>query len=184
MSKKSSTGGRGIGFKHARHCFLSVAALACAFIAMSWPAASTSFARVVRPAPDFTWLDANGKLQSFKTLAGQPAVLLIAPSPRSWAFRSQVGQIQQMYERLAAQGTLFFAAFTDEPGRIRSNIPFIQVGDGPRAKYLYETNKAFAIAIIGKDGNLDYLTSRVLSGQRIYDVIDNSFVMQEKLRRE
>jgi len=143
-----------------------------------------SQARVVRPTPEFSWIDASGKLQSVRNLKGQPAVILIAPDPGNWTFRSQVGQLQRVYERLGTHGTLFFAAFTGTPDRVRSNIPFIQVGDGPRVGFLFEATEGFAIAIVGRDGNLDCLSNRVLTGQRVFDVIENSFAMQEALRRD
>jgi len=141
-------------------------------------------ARVVRPAPSFPWLNAQGKVQSSQVFLGQPVILLIAPSPRDWAFRSQVGQLQRVYERLAAQNAVFFATFTLEPGMIRSNIPFVTVPEGAKVSALFAPPRAFGIAIIGRDGNLDTLTSRVLSGQRICDILNNSYVTQSMLRRE
>jgi hypothetical protein len=138
---------------------------------------------VVRPAPEFAWMDSAGRLKPSRDLRGQPVVLLIAPSPRDWGFRSQVGQIQTMYERLAANNVVFVAAFTTEPGRIKSNIPFLSVGDGPRVGFEYQSNDRFAIAIIGRDGNLDYVSSRVVPAQRVFDIVRNSFVAQERLRR-
>ncbi|HEY5792797.1 MAG TPA: hypothetical protein VIS74_05825, partial [Chthoniobacterales bacterium] len=110
-------------------------------------------------------------------------VVLIAPSPRAWAFRSQVGQLQQVYERLAAMKAVCIAAFTEENGRIRSNIPFAGVPDGPRVAYDYNVQRGFAIGVIGRDGNLDYIDNRVTSGQRVLDIIQNSFVLQAQLRR-
>lgn len=141
-----------------------------------------AFALVANQAPNLQWVDSTGKAQNLAKFKGQPVVLLIARSPRDWTFRSQVGQIQKMYERYGADRTIFVAAFTEEPGVIHSNIPFAIAADGPRVAHDYEAGK-FAIAIIGRDGNLDYVTSRVLPAQRIYDVIGNSFVPQERLRR-
>jgi hypothetical protein len=138
---------------------------------------------VVRPAPNVTWLDASGKLKSLAAFKGQPVVLLVAPSPRDRRFRAQVGQLQKMYERYASAKVVFLVAFTKEPGRIRSNIPFTLAGDGPRVAFDYETGERFGIAVIGRDGNLDYVTRKVLPAQRIFDVINNSFVPQELLRR-
>lgn len=140
---------------------------------------------VVRPAPNVQWRDAAGTLNNLSAFKGQPIVLLIAPSPRSWAFRSQVGQLQKMYERYAAAKTIFLAAFTQEPGVIRSNIPFAVIQDGPRAAFEYQVEAGrFGIALIGRDGNLDYVTDRVLPAQRIFDIIGNSFVNQEQRRRD
>lgn len=141
-------------------------------------------ATVVRPAPDFQWINAGGNLESASKFRKQPIVLLIAPSPRTWAFRSQVGQLQRVFQRLSATGAVCVAAFTEETGTIRSNIPFVRAQDGPRVAFLYGVQQGFAVAVIGKDGNLDVLSTRVLSGQRILDIIGNSFALQQALRRD
>lgn len=146
-------------------------------------AAGTLNADVVRPAPEFTWLDSTGAHKSSKAFLGRPVVVVVAPSPRSWAFRSQVGQLQKMYERLAAEKIVCVAAFSQTPGIVRSNIPFVTVADGPRLAYDLQADKGFAIAVIGKDGNLDYSGQKVLPVQRIYDIMGNSYVVQKSLRR-
>lgn len=142
-----------------------------------------SGANTVAPAPDFSWTNAEGKAESASKFRNQPVVLLIAPTPRSWAFRSQVGQLQRVYQRLGATGAVSVAAFSEEGGTIRSNIPFAVATDGPRTAAAFGIERGFAIAVIGKDGNLDALSTRVLSGQRILDIIGNSFVVQSALRR-
>ena len=89
-------------------------------------------AEVVRAMPDFSWIDSTGKTKSSKDLRGRPLVILIADSPTEWAFRSQVGQLQKIYQRFAADGLVCIAAFSREPGLIRSNIPFLTVdGSNP-----------------------------------------------------
>ena len=88
-----------------------------------------------------------------------------------------------MYERYAAQRVVFIAAFTGEGGRIESNIPFVLAADGPRVGYEYEGSERFRIAFIGRDGNLDYVTNKVIPAQRAYDILGNSFVPQRDLRR-
>lgn len=140
-------------------------------------------ANVVRPAPDFTWTNSAGKQESLKAFKGQPVIVVVAPSPRSWIFRAQVGQIQKMYERYAAARAVFVAAFTQEQGLIRSNIPFVVATDGPRIAFDYQTPERFGVAVIGRDGNLDYVTGRVIPAQRLYDIIGASFVPQESMRR-
>jgi len=147
-------------------------------------AAGTLPADVVRPSPEYFWTDSTGARKSSKSFLGRPVVLLIADSPDSWAFRSQVGQLQQMYERLAAEKIVCVAAFTKTPGVVRSNIPFVLAADGPRVAYDLQVDKGFAIAVIGKDGNLDYAGRKVLPVQRIYDILDNSYVVQKALRRQ
>jgi hypothetical protein len=141
-------------------------------------------AEVVRPAPDFSWIDSTGKSKSAKELRGRPLIVIIAESPRQWAFRSQVGQLQKIYQRFAADGLVCVAAFSQEPGVIRSNIPFLTVPDGPTAAATFDTAQGFSISIIGMDGNLDYVSNRVVAAQRIHDIIDNSFAKQKLLRRD
>jgi len=140
-------------------------------------------ADVVRPAPEFFWVDSTGARKSSKALLGRPVILLIADSPRQWAFRSQVGQLQTMYERIAADKAVCVAAFSQAPGVVRSNIPFVLAADGPQTAFNLQIQRGFGIAIIGKDGNLDYIGSRVIPAQRIYDILDNSYVVQRALRR-
>jgi hypothetical protein len=159
---------------------LSITLVAGLLFTATWSAQ----ARVVRPAPNFTWTDYAGKTQDLKGLAGQAVVVLIAPSPRDRTFRAQVGQLQQAYQRFAAAKLVCFAAFTNEGGTIRSNIPFVTVPDGPRAAFLFEVSKGFAIAIIGPDGNLDYLSPKVVPAQRILDVMNANFEVQKALRGE
>ena len=146
-------------------------------------AAGTLNADVVRPAPEFSWVDSTGAQKSSKAFLGRPVVVLVAASPREWAFRSQVGQLQKMYERLAAEKIVCVAAFSQTPGIVRSNIPFVTAADGPRLTYDLQADKGFAIAVIGKDGNLDYSGRKVLPVQRIYDIMDNSYAVQKSLRR-
>jgi hypothetical protein len=74
----------------------------------------------------------------------------------------------EVFERLAAQKVVFVAAFTEQSGRVPSNIPFAIAADGPRAGSAFGTTQGFSIAIIGLDGNIDYITSRVLPGQRVF----------------
>ena len=49
--------------------------------------------------------------------------------------------------------------------------------------YDYEGSERFTIAFIGRDGNLDYVTNKVLPAQRVYDIVGNSFVTQQNMRR-
>lgn len=141
-------------------------------------------AEIVREAPSFNWTDATGSAKPLKNLRGQPVVLLIAKTPRQQAFRSQVGQLQKIYERFAAEKVLCVAAFSGEQDNIRSNIPFLKVPDGPATAAAYEVPQGFAIAVIGADGNLDCFSTRVLPAQRIYDIIENSYTKQKQLRRD
>ena len=169
---------------------------ACSFFPSKWQASplkiclvllvavtATLSAVVVRQAPNVSWIDSTGRQRALSALKGQPVVILIAPNPRNRAFRSQLGQLRKMFERYAAQKTVFIAAFTQEGGVIGSNIPFLVAADGPRVGFDYESSERFGIAFIGRDGNLDYVTNKVIPAARVYDLINNSFVHQRNLRR-
>ena len=140
-------------------------------------------AEVVRPAPDFVWLSSNAKGKKLKSLRGQPVVLIVAESPRQWIFRAQVGQLKKVYQLLGNDKMVAIAAFTREPGVIRSNIPFVLASDPGYVSSIYGVQGNFAVFVIGKDGNIDALSEKVLPGQRIIDIINNSFVVQRDNRR-
>jgi len=140
-------------------------------------------ASVVNAAPSFSGGASAGRTIQLASLRGKPVILVIAPSPRDRAFRGQMAELKGRYERLAAQGLLCFVAFTSEGGLIRSNIPFIEVNDPVATAAAYDVRKGFAIAVIGRDGNLDCLSTRPLPGQRILDLVMNNASVQEMLRR-
>ena len=66
---------------------------------------------------------------------------------------------------------------------IRSNIPFVLAANPAAVSSAYGVSGDFAVFVIGKDGNIDALSERVLPGQRIIDIINNSFVVQHDNRR-
>lgn len=140
-------------------------------------------AEVVRPAPDFVWLSSGAKGKNLKSLRGQPVVLIVAESPRQRIFRAQVGQLQKVYQLLGNDKMVAVAAFTREPGVIRSNIPFVLAADSGYVSSTYGVQGNFGVFVIGKDGNIDALSKKVISGQRIIDIINNSFVVQRDNRR-
>jgi hypothetical protein len=137
---------------------------------------------VVNAAPAFTGGADAGKNITLASLRGKPVILVIAPSPKDKNFRQQIKELRGCYERLAAQGMIAFAAFTVEGGRIPSNIPFVLVNDPTGTASAYDIQK-FAIAVIGRDGNLDCLSTKILPGYRILDLVMNNAEMQRLLRR-
>ena len=147
------------------------------------PAGAVPADGVVRPAPEFAWSSVAGKVHRLRDLRGQPVVLVFATGPTAKDFTKQVKEITRAYRRLAARNTLFFVAFTKETGVItRSDVPFIVLPDPESVADEYRVGD-FGIAIIGPDGNLDYATDRIVPGQRILDVINNSFQVQAQQRR-
>ena len=154
--------------------------LALAFLAAFTLA--SAHAEVVRPAPNFTW----GTGRTLKSWQGQPVVLLIAPSPRSSAFRKQASRIQAAYQELAARNVVFVAAFTDPEAaaeKIPSNVPFVIANNGAQIAANYNLEGAFALAVIGKDGNLDLNSPKVVPASRIMDMVINNAEQQTAERK-
>jgi len=142
----------------------------------------TAEAAVVRPAPDFAF-PGIGKTRSLKSLRGQPVVLLIAKSPKTGDFKAQAKLLREIYQQFASKQVVFVAAFTEDAGLIKSDIPFAVVANGPAVAGAYGVVDKFNIVIIGKDGNVDYQTKKVLPPERIRDVIQNSFAVQSNTGR-
>lgn len=140
-------------------------------------------AQVVRPAPNFAW--APGKtLAAWK---GQPVVLVIAPSPASKDFRAQAKRIEQSFPQLSARRVLFVAAFTEsgaETEKITSNVPFIVVPNGRQVAAAYGFEGRISVNVIGRDGNLDLASARVVPAWRIMDMVINNAEQQNSERKE
>lgn len=135
------------------------------------------YAKVVRPAPNFTWAGAQGA-SSLQSVKGQPVVLLIAPTPKTRAFKKQVKRLTVIYDQYAGRGAVFAAAFTEADGQIMSDIPFVTVKDGPKTAAAFGLTDSYGLIVIGKDGNIDLITSKVLPASRVRDVIVNSYAVQ------
>jgi hypothetical protein len=140
-------------------------------------------ATVITAAPVFSGGAAEGRTITLSSLKGKPVLLLIAPSPKDRAFRKQVSELRGRYERLAADEIICFAAFTSEGGVIPSNVPFLTVNNPAAVASSYDVTGRFSVAVIGRDGNLDCLSTKPLPGQRILDLINNNASVQEQLRR-
>ena len=146
--------------------------------------AATLFAAnpVVRPAPDFTYSGIGGN-KSLRSLHGQPVLVLVTKSPKTKAFRKQLKDIASIYQEFASRGTVIVAAFSEGDGEVQSNIPVVVASNGAAVASAYGLSGDFAIAIIGRDGNLDLLTDKVLPAFRIREVIQNSFDVQNTARK-
>lgn len=138
---------------------------------------------VINAAPSFSGGSAEGRTITLGSLKGKPVLLLIAPSPKDRAFRRQISELRGRYERLAANGMICFAAFTSESGVIPSNVPFLTANDPAGVSSQFGVNGGFAVAVIGRDGNLDCISTRPLPGQRILDIVNNNASVQQQLRR-
>jgi hypothetical protein len=145
--------------------------------------AASSVAKVTRPAPDFSFAGVGGK-KGLRTLRGQPVVLVVSKSPKSRAFRKQLKNLRAIYQEFASRKVVFVAAFSEEEGEIPSNIPFVIANNGPGTASAYDLKDDIIVAIIGRDGNLDMITDKVLPALRIREVIQNSFEVQNSSRKE
>ena len=152
-------------------------------LALTLALAVTASAAVVRKAPDFSWPGAGNKTRSLHSLRGQPVIIVIAESPRNGAFRKQVKWLEDTYNQLAAKGAVFVAAFRTGEGPVKSDIPFIVASNGPAVAGAYGVDGEFALAVIGPDGNLDYVTDKVRTGQRVRDLIINNYANQASTRK-
>jgi peroxiredoxin len=139
---------------------------------------------VVHLAPDFSISGAGGKPRTLRSLHGQSVVLLIAKSARTGAFKKQVKYLQELFEQFASKETVFAVALRQGDAPIRSNIPIVIVDNGPAVADAYGVKKDFGIAIIGRDGNIDYQTDKVVAPERVRDVVQNSFPVQASLRKK
>jgi hypothetical protein len=153
-------------------------------LALVFTAATTS-AEIVRLAPDFSF-PGVGKAQSLKAVRGQPVVLIVAKSPKIGEFKAQVKRLKEIYEEFANKQVLFVAAFTAEVGPVKSDIPFVTANNGAAVASAYSVpgKDKFNIIIIGKDGNVDYQTSKVIGAERVHDVIQNSYEIQAHTGRQ
>lgn len=152
-------------------------------LALTLVFAVSASAEVVRKAPDFSWPGAGNKNRSLRSLQGQPVIVVIADNPKNGTFRKQLKWLEDNYTQLAAKGAVFVAAFRTGEGPVRSDIPFIVANNGAAVASAYGVEGEFGLAVIGRDGNLDYVTDRIRSGQRVRDLIINNYANQAATRK-
>ena len=145
--------------------------------------ACSAVADVVRKAPDFSWPGAGNKNRSLRSLLGQPVIIVIADSPRNGAFRKQIKWLEDNYAQLAAKGAVFVAAFRSGEGPVKSDIPFIVANNGGAVASSYGIEGEFGLAVVGRDGNLDYVTDKIRTGQRVRDLVINNYANQAATRK-
>jgi len=156
----------------------------CLSLALVLVGSGFTSAEVVRPVPNFAFPPVDGQSRSLKSFAGQPMILLLADSPKNSDFRIELKEMQKSFDRLAIRKTVVAAAFKNpNSGEILSDIPVIMLPEGPRVCDTLQLKGTFAIALIGPDGNLDYLTNKILNINRILEVMQNSYEMQKAAHR-
>ena len=140
-------------------------------------------AEVVRPAPGFS-VQVGNSPRPIQKFQGQQIILLLADSPSNRTFRRQVRELETLYDRFAANRVLFVAAFrTPAKEPVASDIPFLIADSGASVLGQYGVQSKFGIALIGADGNLDYVTQQELRASRVREVLQNSFTIQQAARR-
>jgi hypothetical protein len=141
-----------------------------------------SQAEVVRPAPDFSFVGPGKK--SLRALRGQPVVLFLADSADNKKLRKQLSRLRGIYQQFAGRGVVFVAALQTEGGNVPTDIPVVLPNNGPAVTAAYGLEDGYKLVIIGKDGNQDFISDRVVAGTRLREVIQNSFEVQKVNRRE
>lgn len=143
---------------------------------------ATAQATAVRPAPNFgvEGVAKGGSLRSFR---GQSVVLIIARSARDALFTRQVHRLKEMYSQFSTERVIFVAALENGPAEVRSDIPFVIAANPSQVAADYGVAGRFAIAVIGIDGNLDMITTKVINAERVRDVIFNNFDTQQEARK-
>lgn len=155
------------------------------FVTKSTPSTPTlgSSHHIVSLAPDVHWKKGNN-IDHLASLRGKPVLMLFTDTPSNHAFCHQLRELKSHYEYMAAHGLICAVAFTQKIGPVPSNIPFITLLNGESSARAYGISGSFGIALLGADGNLDCLSIHPLPGQRIADLMDASFTVQEALRKE
>jgi len=144
---------------------------------------ATARADVVRPAPNFA-IEGVSKATSLKSFRGQVVVLVIGRDARVKDFRRQVFRLKSMYQQFATEKVLFVAAVENGPAEVASDIPFLTASDGARVAADYGVSGRFAIAVVGVDGNLDMITSKVIPAERVRDMVFNNYESQSASRKQ
>jgi len=140
-------------------------------------------AAVVRPAPDFAW-QGVGKATSLRSLRGQPVVLIVARSARDRTFRKQAKRLKELYQDFSAKNVVFVAAFKEEGGTIPSDVPFVVANNGAQVAANYQVDGDFGLVVIGPDGNMDLMTTKLSPATRIRDAVINSYTAQSVEREK
>jgi hypothetical protein len=137
---------------------------------------------VVRPAPNFG-VEGVAKGGSLRAFRGQAVVLVIGRSARDKEFRTEVYRLKQLYSQFSTEKVIFAAAIESGPQEVTSDIPFVIAANTQQVAADYGVRSRFAIAVIGVDGNLDLITSRLIAPERVRDAVFNNYESQASARK-
>lgn len=124
--------------------------------------------------PSFNWIASSGTPRSSRSFQGQPVVMIVANRPDQGSVRGQAKRLERQYRDFAGLQTVFIAAMTEQGGRIESNIPFAYAADPLGLANQLGATGDFTLYVVAKDGSVIEQTNKVLSGQRVLDLIVNS----------
>jgi hypothetical protein len=143
---------------------------------------ATMHGAVVRPAPNFG-LEGVVKGSSLRSFRGQAVVLVIARSAREKEFRTEVYRLKQLYPQFSTEKVIFVAAIENGPQEVASDIPFVIAANPWQVAADYGVTGRFGIAVIGVDGNLDFITTKLIAAERVRDVVFNNYESQASARK-
>jgi hypothetical protein len=153
----------------------------CALLALIFCA--TAHAQVVRPAPNFG-IDGFEKSTSLKSFRGQAVVLVVTSRARNKEFRAMVTRLNNIYSQFSTEKVIFVAAIEDGGDNVPCNIPFLLAANPTQVAADYGVSGRFAVAVIGTDGNLDFITNRPVAGERVRDMVFNNADSQTAARKQ
>jgi hypothetical protein len=88
-----------------------------------------------------------------------------------------------LFSQFATERVIFVAAIENGPQQVLSNIPFVVASNPQQVAADYGVNGRYAIAVIGVDGNLDMITTRMIAPERVRDMVFNNFDTQSEARK-
>ncbi len=139
----------------------------------------------VRPAPNLALSAGNASdpaAQSINDLRGLPVILLLTDSPKNDAFLRQIREIEKAAERFAIRKTVFATGIVSAPdATIKTTLPLRRLAAADQAFQLLQIKDRHAIVLLGPDGNIDYQTAKVLSANRILEVLQNSAGLRQRI---
>jgi hypothetical protein len=123
------------------------------------------------------------KGSSLRSFRGQAVVLVVTRNARDKEFRVEIERLRTLYAQFSTEKVLFVAAIENGPDAVPSDIPFVTAADPGQVAADYGLNGRFGIAVIGVDGNLDMVTSKVVAGERVRDVVFDNYESQAQARK-
>jgi hypothetical protein len=153
----------------------------CALLALAF--CSVAHAQVVRPAPDFA-ISGVAKGTSLKSFRGQAVVLVVTQRSRGKEFRAMLNRLHDIYSEFSSEKVIFVAAIEDGGTEVPCDIPFVLASDPAQVAADYGVNGRFGVAVIGTDGNLDFITGQLVAAERVRDMVFNNFESQTASRKQ